>query len=575
MMDTKKLYRIPVLIIIQSLVVTSGQKLGLGNVNKAMHGRCEPITIPLCKGIPYNKTIFPNLMGNHNQEDAGLIVHQYYPLVKVKCSPDIQLFLCAMYAPVCTILEDPLPPCRELCQSAKSGCEALMTQFGFPWPPGFDCNKFPTTSSGLCVGDNNNGKISEKDLQNYVPSSYNVPSRPDNYEDMQDFVCPAQLQVPPDHDYKLSIGRSPRSVNVKDCGAPCNRLFFNVDDINQMQLWVGIWAIVCMLSTLFTIITFCIDTSRFPYPEKPIVYLATCYLIVALVYIIGWIFDDDIACNQPFDGKAENLKMERVLKQGVLHDWKCSVVGMILYFFIMAGAGWWLALTVAWFLSAGLKWSQEAIDVYATYFHGFVWTWASLLTIIVLIMKRIEGDILSGVCFVGVLQTGSLLYLVILPLAICLILGFMFFVAGIICLIQVCHIMKKDGNKINPLEAYILRIALFSTLYLISASIVLACHIYEYIHLPDWMQAWQETICRDEELEKKWHVLCRYPNHDYKEYYQASRPEFYVFMLKYGMINGIGIFSGVWVWKGKTISTWRNCFRTLGGSHTYRQTTGV
>ena len=152
MMDTKKLYRIPVLIIIQILVSTSGQKLSQGNVNKAMHGRCEPITIPLCKGIPYNKTIFPNLMGNHNQEDAGLIVHQYYPLVKVKCSPDIQLFLCAMYAPVCTILEDPLPPCRELCQSAKSGCEALMTQFGFPWPPGFDCNKFPTSGRYGCPG---------------------------------------------------------------------------------------------------------------------------------------------------------------------------------------------------------------------------------------------------------------------------------------------------------------------------------------------------------------------------------------------------------------------------------------
>jgi len=47
------------------------------------HGRCEPITIPLCKDIMYNKTIMPNLLNHQKQEDAGLEVHQFYPLVKV------------------------------------------------------------------------------------------------------------------------------------------------------------------------------------------------------------------------------------------------------------------------------------------------------------------------------------------------------------------------------------------------------------------------------------------------------------------------------------------------------------
>jgi len=47
------------------------------------HGRCEPITIPLCKDIQYNMTIMPNLLGHHKQDDAGLEVHQFYPLVQV------------------------------------------------------------------------------------------------------------------------------------------------------------------------------------------------------------------------------------------------------------------------------------------------------------------------------------------------------------------------------------------------------------------------------------------------------------------------------------------------------------
>lgn len=31
------------------------------------HGRCEPITIPLCKDIQYNETIMPNLLGHQKQ----------------------------------------------------------------------------------------------------------------------------------------------------------------------------------------------------------------------------------------------------------------------------------------------------------------------------------------------------------------------------------------------------------------------------------------------------------------------------------------------------------------------------
>ena len=76
------------------------------------HGKCEPITIPLCANIEYNMTIVPNLLGHTKQEQAGMEVHQFFPLVKVQCSAHLQMFLCAVYAPVCTILEYPLPPCR-------------------------------------------------------------------------------------------------------------------------------------------------------------------------------------------------------------------------------------------------------------------------------------------------------------------------------------------------------------------------------------------------------------------------------------------------------------------------------
>ncbi|PKU27231.1 frizzled-2 [Limosa lapponica baueri] len=98
------------------------------------HGFCQPISIPLCTDIAYNQTIMPNLLGHTNQEDAGLEVHQFYPLVKVQCSLELKFFLCSMYAPVCTVLEQAIPPCRSICERARQGCEALMNKFGFQAP---------------------------------------------------------------------------------------------------------------------------------------------------------------------------------------------------------------------------------------------------------------------------------------------------------------------------------------------------------------------------------------------------------------------------------------------------------
>jgi len=81
---------------------------------------------------------------------------------QVNCSPYLKFFLCTMYAPVCTVLEQPIPPCRLLCIQARRGCEDLMNKFGFQWPENLDCNKFPT--EGLCVGENRTDVPPESDV---------------------------------------------------------------------------------------------------------------------------------------------------------------------------------------------------------------------------------------------------------------------------------------------------------------------------------------------------------------------------------------------------------------------------
>ncbi|KAJ8040994.1 Neurotrypsin [Holothuria leucospilota] len=111
---------------------------------------CEQITVPLCMDLPYNSTRLPNILGHDNQLDAGLEVHQFFPLVQVECSPYLKEFLCSVYTPPCYV-DTPDPPCKELCLAVKEGCIDLMTTFGFAWPESLDCDQFPSVTFGtLC-----------------------------------------------------------------------------------------------------------------------------------------------------------------------------------------------------------------------------------------------------------------------------------------------------------------------------------------------------------------------------------------------------------------------------------------
>uniref|UniRef100_A0A3B1KA77 FZ domain-containing protein n=1 Tax=Astyanax mexicanus TaxID=7994 RepID=A0A3B1KA77_ASTMX len=88
----------------------------------------------------------PNILGHKNQEEAGLEIHQFYPLIKVQCSHDMQKFLCSVYFPEC-VNGLAKPVCRTTCESAKQGCVALMNKFGFSWPSPLECESFSTETS--------------------------------------------------------------------------------------------------------------------------------------------------------------------------------------------------------------------------------------------------------------------------------------------------------------------------------------------------------------------------------------------------------------------------------------------
>lgn len=65
---------------------------------------------------------------------------------------------------------------------------------------------------------------------------------------------------------------------------------------------------------------------------------------------------------------------------------------------------------------------------------------------------------LSGVCFLGLWDSESLLYFIAVPLSICLVLGTVILVLGFSSLVRIRTIMKRDGSKTDKLERLMIRI---------------------------------------------------------------------------------------------------------------------
>ena len=113
---------------------------------------CENITqIEFCSRVGYMTASFPNYRGHETQAAASSELENFRALAQSVCSNAVVHFLCSVYAPFC----DPgrpkfrVPPCRELCEYVRKGCEPPVVQFGLRWPPHLECSQYPARNISL------------------------------------------------------------------------------------------------------------------------------------------------------------------------------------------------------------------------------------------------------------------------------------------------------------------------------------------------------------------------------------------------------------------------------------------
>jgi len=521
---------------------------------------CEPITIPMCKDIGYNSTRLPNQFNHATQEEAGLEVHQFWPLVRIECSPDLRFFLCSMYTPICiNTYPEPLPACRSVCERAREGCLPIMQKYGFEWPSRMSCALLPEYGGKeLCMDAKAQDPSSRGPMNGPTPT---LPPPPPAATPEARNTCPCaacgfegtsvthfndlvQLRSG-DPLYNVSVGWGP----LTDCASPCVSPFFSKPDQEFTELWLSVWSIVCCLSTALTFATFLLDPSRYHYPERSIMYLSLCYFLVSLGFLIRLsVGHKALSCalqspdQSPSPSNLLHSRENIPTLQPDSGEVVCSLVFVLIYMFSMASSLWWVVLTLTWFLSAGLKWAEESISRYSWLFHTVVWGIPTLKTTLILALGLVEGDDVAGICYAGTRNTWVLIGFVVVPLTLYLITGISFLVLGFSSLFKIRSIIREQGGSrqtADKLEKLMVKIGIFGILYIVPAGTVIACGVYEALNRERWEE---DYSCRGCQLE-------------------VTYPDFSVLMLKYFMQLAVGITAGFWVWSGKTVDAWS---RVLG-----------
>uniref|UniRef100_A0A8C7FIR8 Frizzled-3 n=1 Tax=Oncorhynchus kisutch TaxID=8019 RepID=A0A8C7FIR8_ONCKI len=493
---------------------------------------CEPVGLRMCQDLPYNATFMPNLLNHYDQQTAALAMEPFHPMVNLQCSEDLRMFLCALYAPVCMEYGRVSMPCRALCHRAKRDCHKLMEMFGVSWPDETECSRFP---------DCDEPYPRAVDLQT---SANPTDISPMSVQRDFGFWCPRKLKMEPDLGYSF--------LGVRECSPPCPNMYFQRPELTFARYFIGVVSIVCLSATLFSFLTFLIDVTRFRYPERPIIFYAACYMMVSLVFFLGFLLEDRVACNaaSPTQYRAATIT------QGS-HNKACTLLFMVLYFFTMAGSVWWVILTITWFLAAVPKWGSEAIEKKALLFHTCAWGLPGCLTVALLALNKIEGDSVSGVCFVGLYDVTALRWFLLAPLCLNVAVGVALLLTGIVALNRVRMEIPLEKENQDKLVKFMIRIGVFSVLYLVPLLTVISCYLYEHSYRSVWETTWVQERCRD------YHIPCPF------QVEQTSRPDLALFLIKYLMMLVVGIPSVFWVGSKKT------CFEWASFLHRRRNKDGV
>ncbi|XP_076232442.1 smoothened, frizzled class receptor isoform X2 [Calliopsis andreniformis] len=477
--------------------------------------KCVEMQRSTCMGtrLPYTTTTLDLIPENMNQDDVEEKLHVLQALRHIpKCWAVVQPLLCSIFMPKCINNTVDLPS-QEMCKMVSGPCRIVFNHT--IWPSFIKCENtelFP--------------KLCKNDIREL---KYNISSK-----------CLKPL-VPTDNALAIFEG-------VEGCGTQCNDPLFTEEEHKQIHSFIAWAAGICGSFNLFTVVTFLIDwRSANKYPALVIFYINCCFMISC----IGWLVQftagsrEVIVCRK--DG---TLRMSEPSGENL----SCVVVFVLVYYSLMAAMVWFVILTYAWHMSfQALGKIQDRIDKKRAYFHLIAWCLPLVLTVTIMALGEIDGNSVTGICFVGYNNHIVRALFLLGPVLIMVLVGGYFLSRGLITLIR----LKISSQEIiserasSKIRETIVRMGLFSIFTFAAVIVTFYCHIYEFQHSWEWHQSFRNyMICA---------ITTRYL--DISECKMEVRPSAAKMQLHLLSPFFAGILMSSWVWTGSTVDTWTRFLR--------------
>ncbi|XP_034487090.1 frizzled-4 [Drosophila innubila] len=483
------------------------------------NNQCELIRIDMCRGIGYNETSMPNLVGHELQTDVEYTLQTFVPLIEYNCSSQLKLFLCAAYVPMCTPKAPihTIGPCRSLCESVRIRCHPVLQGFGFPWPPALDCERFPRENNQetMCMEGPGELHLPVQEQEVYGPKL--LPGSP---------VLPLDCSGLAKSHLYVKLQRSGR------CAPLCEAdILFTPGEKHLSEIWVSTWAYAAL--GLACVATLCLLLLGGDNPgrgrrggrgnagakwSRLLSPLLWCHNMVTLGWTVRFIVGrSGTACGT--DPQAPN---ESLLAVDGLSNAACASVFLLRYYFGMAACAWWAILCLGWHRDirrnspdtkghivlpakrhgAGGGTREGAVngntaqqDLARNNFVCFVaWGLPAFQTAAVIAMRLVDADELLGACFVGNQSDKALQVLVATPIFCYWIFGSMNLISGYLVHCRNKEILR-NSNALSLQQQLQLSghsssgIGIFLFLYGSSCALLLLAVIYEFANIDVWLSA--------------------------------------------------------------------------------------
>ncbi|XP_011168760.2 protein smoothened isoform X2 [Solenopsis invicta] len=471
--------------------------------------KCIPLSKNTCMGtkLPYTFTTL-DLIPEHVTQD--IVEERLYLLQALKhvpkCWAVVQPFLCSIFMPKC--INDTVElPSSELCKIVSGPCRMLMNHT--IWP-----------SFAKCENTKLFARLCQNDMRE---SKFNTTGK-----------CLKPL-VPTDNALSIFDG-------VEGCGTQCYNPLYTPDEHNQIHTLIGWAASICLACNLFTIITFLIDwRSANKYPASVIFYINVCFMVSCIGWLIQFIpgSRDEIIC-----GKDGTLRTREPSGVNL-----CVFVFALIYFSLVAAMAWFVILTYAWHMGfRALGTIQDRLDRKNAYFHIIAWCTALVLTVAIMALNRIDGNSITGICFVG--HTDHLMKgFVLVPVLVAVLIGGYFLCRGLYTLIRLKIssqeiISKRASSKIKKT---IFKIVIFSIMTLLTVIMTFYYYIYEIQNLHQWQESFRNyMICT---------IVTQYE--DVSEKCKMDvKPSTGTLQLHLLTLFALGGSMMLWIWTKSTVNTW-------------------